>query len=177
MDIAGAVIAFVALMVSGVSCYFQFFKKRRILYLSIGDLPNRKKKGFSVIITNGGDYSAVISDIGVTYKIDENHKFSLQTEFQFETDKLFIGSGEHMVIYVFLVEDFPEDPIFKNNIVEKVGVENLDFQYQVDLEFIDSEGKRRKAEIPVGNYSFDQNLKYKGMSISKPTIELYKNTT
>ena len=179
MEAAGFIISLLAFGLSVYAIYLQFFRKAEHLFLNITWPRKRSGPGdFLVVLTNGGDLSCVVCWLGFSFTISERDgsrcSWNPNAEVEVEHESIQLKPGDHIPIVVRLPKQIPESRIREAQIANQQTPARRFFPVVLELEYVDSRGKRHLRELAAGKQSFDDHGKSVEMSIISKTIDLAK---
>jgi|TARA_R110000764_G_scaffold178004_2_gene264178 hypothetical protein len=155
-------IAVAALGVSGVNCYFQFFRKRCVLFLNTSPVRFYSSSAHYIVLTNAGDVSAVVNAIRFLYRTEELHegrtKLYMSTHLNPELDgapNCCLRKGDHYA----LSATFPSiQPLHEIKLGRKRVSAHGRTYYTLDLyaeiELVLGDGELVKEKLKVAEHVF-----------------------
>lgn len=174
----GLFVAFLALLVSGVSAYFQHFHKRKKLFLNI---DYGYDMSYELCFTNAGDHSVVIRGYSVRYvmkspwtNVEGQFSQSIEVTPTYDPNRAHLKTGDHFPIILKLPETYNFSDIKnRGRKVEEDGRICYEFDIEYSVSFITSEGEEIHRSLPLGIRRFDERGKLCGSSLNKVTTELF----
>lgn len=179
METATFIISLLALLVSGVALYCQFFHRRTLLHLNFRQVENRGRFGIQITITNSGNSSIILSSFGLCHYVETHNGHIIYNppyDIQPTPAPECLPAGQHVQFTItlkafdgrLLADPFNKKrPAFIPAINKATGA--LGYRIACHVAFVDGRGRFIREEIALGTYSMTEENGMLGTSLDLQT--------